>query len=105
MILYEVNARVNVSVSDDYASWLNGHIRQILAISGFTGADWWREFPETDGCVNFVIHYRLKDDAALDSYLENHAPALRAEAKTLFGEKFSATRRTLKLIQSYPGEK
>lgn len=104
MILYEVNARVYSAAADEYAAWLNGHIRQILSISGFTGADWWREFPETDGLTSFVIHYRLKDEASLDAYLENHAPALRAEAKTLFGEKFSATRRTLKLIQSYPGE-
>jgi hypothetical protein len=41
------------------------------------------------------VHYRLRDAAALDAYLERHAARMRAEAIERFGARFSASRRVL----------
>ena len=97
-VVYEVNIEVDGSVVDEYRTWLRTHIAEILAIDGFIGA---RQFeviepPATAGCVGLCVQYVLRDGDALAAYLREHAPRLRADGATRFGERMRATRRVLR---------
>ncbi|MEN9723574.1 MAG: hypothetical protein RJB38_1560 [Pseudomonadota bacterium] len=101
MIIYEVNIAVQNDAAPDYERFLERHIPKILQIDGFRGASWWERLakdenvPEMKGSTLWTVHYHVESRKALDSYLINQAPAMRAEAVELFGNKISINRRIL----------
>ncbi len=97
-IAYEVNVDLDIAIEREYRAWLDAHVREILALPGFTGArifDVVEPHPDT-GRITLCVQYALRDSAALDAYLRDHAPRLRAEGVARFGEKFRAHRRVLR---------
>lgn len=97
-VIYEVNVEVDAAAFEDYRRWLREHIGEILELSGFTGA---RVFdvadpPPSAGRIGLCVQYTLKDQAALDAYLRDHAPRLRADGVARFGDRFQASRRILR---------
>lgn len=101
MILYEVNVAVAADAATDYALWLQDHIRQIVTLDGFEGATWWEQEPEATGHCQWTVQYHLRDRAALEQYLTQHAPALRQEGLDRFGGQFTAERRVMKLRATF----
>ena len=103
MIVYEVNLFVRAEIADAYRAWLDAHVREIVALPGFLGADVFerREPAAAVGELALCTQYRLRDAAALDDYLREHAPRLRADGIARFGEGFRAERRVLESIARY----
>ena len=100
MVVYEVNLSIDREIERDYRAWLDEHVRRILALPGFTGARLFRRDPadegrSDEGRVHLTVQYALVDRAALEAYLEQHAPALRREGLERFPGRFAATRRIL----------
>lgn len=97
-VLYEVNIEVDASAHEEYRSWLRDHIAEILALPGFTGAKVFEVLdpPASAGRIALCVQYALKDQAALDDYLREHAPRLRADGMARFGGRFQASRRVLR---------
>jgi hypothetical protein len=99
-IVYEVNVDLDAAIERDYHAWLDAHVCEILALPGFTGArvfDVLEPKPDT-GRVTLCVQYALRDSAALDAYLRDHAPRLRADGVARFGDRFRAHRRVLRDI-------
>jgi quinol monooxygenase YgiN len=98
MIVYEVNIEVDAGVADAYRDWLRGHVAQMLALPGFTGAEVFEVVvaPPDPRQQSLCVHYRLRDQAALDEYLREHAPRMRADGVARFGDRFRASRRVLR---------
>jgi len=102
-VVYEVTLTVERAIAGDYRAWLHGHVRQMLALPGFLDA----RLSEVgdpapgEGAVVFCCHYRLQDAAALDAYLRDHAPRMRAEGIERFGTRFSAQRRVMTVLADY----
>jgi hypothetical protein len=96
-VVYEVNLAVDAGVLDAYRAWLAGHVAEIVALPGFTGARTWDvvDPPPPAGVAHLCVQYALRDAAALQDYLREHAPRLRAEGLARFGERVRATRRVL----------
>lgn len=96
-VIYEVNIEVDVAAHDAYRAWLVDHVAEILALPGFTGAKVFDVLdpPASAGRVGLCVQYALKDQAALDDYLRDHAPRLRADGMARFGDRFQASRRVL----------
>jgi hypothetical protein len=97
-IVYEVNVDLDAAIEGDYRAWLDAHVREILALPGFTGArifDVVEPQPDT-GRVALCVQYVLRDAAALDGYLRDHASRLRADGVARFGDSFRARRRVLR---------
>lgn len=97
-IVYEVNVEVDAGIATAYRAWLHDHIAEILALPGFVDA---RAFdvldpPASSGRIGLCVQYRLTDADALDAYLRDHAPRLRADGVARFGERFRAQRRVLR---------
>lgn len=97
-IVYEVNVEVDADIAAAYRAWLHDHIAEILALPGFIDA---RTFEVLDPSaatdrIGLCVQYRLADNAALEAYLRDHAPRLRADGTARFGERFRAQRRVLR---------
>ena len=98
MIVYEVNLEIDAGIAAEYRRWLDAHVAEILALPGFTGArilDVLEPAPPAMR-IALCVQYTLADAAALDNYLREHAPRLRAEGITRFGDAFRAHRRILR---------
>jgi quinol monooxygenase YgiN len=100
VIVYEVNLSVDWAVADAYRRWLTEHVDAMLRLPGFIDAQRFDvlQSPAAAERAEFCVHYRLRDAAALDAYLQQHAPAMRADGVARFGERFSATRRILQPV-------
>ncbi|WP_257386893.1 DUF4286 family protein [Tahibacter caeni] len=98
MIVYEVSIEVDRDTAEAYADWLRDHVAQILRLDGFVQAQRYErsDLPADAPRRSFVIAYRVRDQAALDTYFAEHAPALRADGERRFGGRFSASRRVLR---------
>ena len=101
MIVYEVRIVLDPAIADEYRAWLEAHIREILAIPGFSGAELLAEDGD-DGRPVWTTRYHLAGRAALERYLREHAPRLRAEGLARFGGRFEATRRVSELVREFP---
>ena len=93
-IVYEVEAALDPDVVADFDAWLPGHAREVLASPGFLGAEILAPAePAADGRPRRIVRYRTRDQAALDTYLAERAPVLRAEPLARFGARVGYTRR------------
>lgn len=103
-VVYEVNLDVDASIAEAFDEWLRGHVREILALDGFLGA---RVFEVRDpvaspGRACLCVQYELRDPQALEAYLRDHAPRMRADGLARFGGRFAATRRVLDVAAEFP---
>lgn len=97
MIVYEVNLDVDAEIAEAYLQWLDAHMRDIVRLPGFTGAELFECVdPEPSAARRAIcVQYRLLDAAALQRYLREHAPRMRADGEARFGGRFRAQRRVL----------
>jgi len=102
-LIYEVSIAVDPEIAEAYESWLRVHVLDVLDNPGFDSATIHRaDAPDGDAHRHFVVHYAVRDRAALDAYFASDGPrgakAMRAEGTTRFGERFSAARRVLEKL-------
>ena len=94
-LVYEVNLEFDRVIEADYRAWLATHVADILALPGFTRAEIFEVLdpPPTAGRIGLSVRYLMRDRAALDDYMREHAPRLRAEGLERFGEEGVRIRR------------
>lgn len=97
MIVYAVELDLDAPLGDEYLAWLQGHVREMLALPGFEGASILTrlEPPPAPGRRVFCVHYRLRDRAAWEAYLADHAARMRAAGLARFGNRVRASRQLL----------
>jgi quinol monooxygenase YgiN len=101
-VLYEVNLQVRQDIADAYLEWLHAHVAEMVQLPGFLDARISRDgAADEGGPLRLCCHYRLRDAAALDAYLREHAPRMREDGVRRFGDGFSASRRVLDVIADY----
>jgi len=101
-VIYEVNLAIDAAIAGEYRSWLDGHVEEILALPGFVDArilEVLEPRPAADEVV-LCVQYTLRDRAALDAYLREHAARMRSDAIAHFGQRFRAQRRVLGIDRS-----
>lgn len=97
MLIYEVNLKVDRAIESEYLAWLNDHVREMLELGCFEGAQIYREEQDGsgDGQFRMVVHYQVRGRETLQRYFDEHAASMRADGLERFGARFSATRRVL----------
>jgi hypothetical protein len=97
MVEYEVGIEFDTSIAGTWLPWLEAHIGQMLALPGFLHAEVWRigDPAPPGGRTALCVRYRLASAAALDRYLAEFAPAMRAEGLQRFATQVSFARRVL----------
>ena len=72
-VLYAVEVEADAEIAATFDTWLRDHIADLLALPGFRSAEI-LEAPAADAArVRRIVHYRLRDQAALDAYLAGNA--------------------------------
>jgi hypothetical protein len=94
-ITYEVALEPEPEILGEFEAWLEYHVDDVIALPGFTGATIHKAEDPESGAALRVVRYQLADRHALDRYLEEHAPRMRAEGLARFGDRFRATRRVV----------
>jgi hypothetical protein len=94
-VLYEVSLEADAEIAGPFDTWLRDHIADMLQFDGFRSAEILDDPAAPPGRIRRVVQYRLRDALALDDYLANHAPRMRAQGVARFGERFTAERRVL----------
>lgn len=97
MVIYEVNLDVDSALFPGYRTWLDEHVRAMIALPGFVGAQVFERCdpPPPENRRSFCVHYKLASKADLDNYLRDHAERMRADGAERFAGRFSASRRVL----------
>ncbi|WP_067522090.1 DUF4286 family protein [Endozoicomonas ascidiicola] len=101
MIIYEVNCLVDDEIADDYREWQKGHVAQMLGEEGFESAEIMNlvdddrlvERPFSQG---ISVRYRVKNQQALDHYLNQRASMFWQQRSDRFGKQCAVYRRVLK---------
>lgn len=94
-VIYEVNLEADADIAGPFDTWLRDHIADMLQFEGFRSAEILDDPSAPAGRIRRIVQYRLRDQAALDDYLANHAPHMRAQGIARFSDRFSAERRVL----------
>lgn len=103
MVVYEVAMTVDQAVFDGYVEWLTSeHIPEVISHPGFVKAELLLEPSGRERCR--VLYY-VQTEAALDSYLEKHATALRGKSAERWGTQVSAERSIWALYGTLSSEK
>ena len=101
-VLYEVTLRARPAIATEFAQWLHAHVAEMLALPGFLDARISRQLqPEDADAAVYCCHYRLRDAAALDDYLREHAPRMREDGLRRFPDGFTAQRRVLEIVADF----
>ncbi|MGD8745712.1 MAG: DUF4286 family protein, partial [Gammaproteobacteria bacterium] len=99
-VIYEVTLHAEPSIQAEFDAWLEGHVREMLALPGFLEAGLYRSEDPGSGRILRTVHYVLRDREALDAYFREHADQMRSRGIERFGEDFSASRRILESVEN-----
>jgi hypothetical protein len=94
-VIYEVNLEADATIEGPFDTWLRDHVADMLQLDGFLAAEVLVDGSAPPGRIRRSVHYRLSNQAALDDYLRTHALRMREKGVALFGDRFTAQRRTL----------
>jgi hypothetical protein len=97
MLTYEITAEVEPELAQRYESYMRGHIPALLATGCFQAASFNRAAPG-----HYQARYEAPDRAALERYLAEHAPALRADFSAHFPAGVTIRRAVWEAIQIWP---
>lgn len=97
-VIYEVNIDLDAGIEAEYRAWLRDHVAELLALPGFIDAQVFDVVDPgpADGRIGLCVHYRLRDEAALQDYFDQHAARMRGDGIARFGGRFDASRRILR---------
>jgi hypothetical protein len=95
-VLYEVNLEAEAGIEGPFDTWLRDHIADVLQFDGFLAAEILDDTsPAPAGRIRRTVQYRLRDQAALEAYLRDHAPRMQQQGVEKFGDRYAAARRVL----------
>ena len=94
-VIYEVNLEADAAIEAPFDTWLRDHVADMLQLPGFLSAEVLVDAEAPSGRVRRTVQYRLRSQPDLDRYLREHAPRMRQHGIALFGDRFTAERRTL----------
>ena len=98
MVIYEITAEVREDLVPAYETFMRGtHIPDLLATGYFVGATFSRGTPG-----RYRIRYEARDLAALERYLADDAPRLRAHFDAQFGDGVRLSREVWAVVDRWP---
>ena len=103
MIIYAVSLTVDKAIYDEYMLWMHQHIKDVIQVDGFIGAELLEEQENTlnEEFFHLAVHYSLDSMESLQNYLDNHALKFRGESMKLFSGKSTATRKVFSLVAKF----
>ncbi len=98
MVTYEITAVVRRDLCAAYEQYMRErHIPDLLATGAFAAAS-----IASSAAGRYRIRYEARSRAALDGYLEKHAPRLRAHFMSVFPDGVEVSREEWSVLESWP---
>lgn len=102
MYIYNVTVNIDESVEQEWLTWMQTHIPEVLATGRFTSAKMTQVLVEEEmGGKTYSIQYTAKSREDLDNYYKIDAPKLRSDGMKKFADKMLAFRTELKLVEEF----
>ena len=98
IVTYEITAEVREDLVPSYEAYMRGtHVPDLLATGHFVAASFGRAAPG-----RYRIRYEARDATALQCYLADHAPRLRAHFDGRFPEGIRLSREVWTVLEQWP---
>lgn len=101
MIIYNVTCNVETDIAEEWLHWMKTiHIPEVMQTGFFAEFKIARILnnQEGDTGVNYAIQYLAGSMEDYETYREKHAPALQRKTLEKYGEKMTAFRTLLEVI-------
>jgi hypothetical protein len=100
-IIYNVTVNVEKAIADEWLQWMTEkHIDDVMRTGLFIEHHIFRLIgDEQSGGVTYAVQYRMESMAHYEKYRDEFAPALQAEVKALYGDRFTAFRSLLEVVK------
>jgi len=100
MILYNVTVNVDLDIHDEWLNWMKTkHVPDVMATGCFVQNFIYHIVnPIPESGESYSFQYLCNDVSDLENYIQNYAPALKAEVIERYGEKFVAFRTVMQSV-------
>ncbi len=103
MILYNVTVNIDEDAHEAWLKWMvETHIPDVMKTGFFLESKLARILAEEAGGLAYSVQYFAKNREDYDTYMRDHAPALRADHEKHFGQKIASFRTLLHIIHQTP---
>jgi len=97
MIVYNVTVKVDNDILEDWLTWIQSHMPEVVDTGCFTGYSFFELLdPKVDEHRTFVAQYFANSEADYERYINEFASEMREDGLMKFGDKFTAFRSILK---------
>ena len=102
MYIYNVTLSIEESIHEEWLTWIQSHIPEVLATGKFTSAKLTQVLVEEDmGGITYSVQYSAKTREDLDNYYKEDAERLRGGGMQKFADKMLAFRTELKIVSEF----
>ena len=102
MYIYNVTINIDDDVKDEWLTWMETHILDVLNTGKFVAAKLTQVLVEEEmGGTTYSVQYTAKTKEDLQNYYKEDAKRLRGDGLRKFGNKMVAFRTELRLIKEF----
>ena len=102
MYIYNVTINIDGSIHEEWLSWIQDHIQDVLATGSFVAAKLTQVLVEEEmGGITYSVQYTANSREDLNEYYTIYAPKLRNESMQKFADKMISFRTELKVIKEF----
>ena len=102
MYIYNVTINIDDDVKDEWLTWMETHILDVLNTGKFVAAKLTEVLVEEEmGGTTYSIQYTAKTKEDIQNYYKEDAKRLRGDGMRKFGDKMVAFRTELRLIKEF----
>lgn len=100
MFIYNVTVNIEESVHDEWLQWMkSNHIPDVMNSGCFVENKIVRVLHVNDTGHTYSFQYTFKEMKDIEKYQKDFAPGLQADVKQKYGDKFTAFRTLLEIIE------
>ncbi len=100
MFIYNVTVNIDESVHDEWLQWMkSNHVPDVMNSGCFVENKIVRVLHVNDTGHTYSFQYTFKEMKDIEKYQKEFAPALQADVKQKYGDKFTAFRTLLEIIE------
>ena len=100
MFIYNVTVNIDESVHDEWLQWMkSNHVPDVMNSGCFVENKIVRVLHVNDTGHTYSFQYTFKEMKDIEKYQKDFAPGLQADVKQKYGDKFTAFRTLLEIIE------
>jgi hypothetical protein len=99
MYIYNVTVNINSEVHEAWVKWMKEtHMPQVMKTGCFIDSQLLKVLYVEDQGHTYSAQYKFLEMSDIETYMKGFAPALQADHKKFFGDKYTAFRTLLEIV-------